>query len=74
MSRPTSSEASRIASIVSAWRWRSAWEKLSRKTSTPASINWTRTGGSQLAGPTVAMIFVRRSFLFCGSACIEARL
>ena len=58
-SRPTRPAAARIASIVPAWRSRSAWEKLSRKTSTPASISRSSTSGSQLAGPTVAMIFVR---------------
>ena len=68
---PAFAEASRIASIVPAWRSRSAWEKLSLKTSTPASISCVRTGGSQLAGPTVAMIFVRRPSRFCGSACIR---
>ena len=41
---PTFAEALRIASIVPAWRSRSAWEKLSLKTSTPASISWARTG------------------------------
>ena len=42
--RPVSA-ASRIASIVRAWRSRSAWEKLRRKTSAPASISCSRTGG-----------------------------
>ena len=59
-SRPTRPAAARIDSIVPAWRSRSACEKLRRKTSTPASIRRSRTAGSQLAGPTVAMIFVRR--------------
>ena len=34
-------------------------EKLSRKTSTPASINSCKTRGSLDAGPIVATIFVR---------------
>ena len=34
-------------------------EKLSRKTSTPASTIWPRTAGSLDAGPTVATILVR---------------
>ena len=60
-SRPTRSAAARIASIVRAWRSGSAWEKLRRKTSAPASISARARPASQLAGPTVAMIFVRRS-------------
>ena len=59
-SRPTSSAAPRIASIVSAWRSGSAWEKLSRSTSAPAAISSASLRGSQVAGPTVATILVRR--------------
>ena len=44
-------------------RWSSAvpWEKFSRTTSTPARIIFSRTSGSDEAGPRVATIFVLRS-------------
>src|SRR6185369_5480012 len=38
------------------------WEKFSRKMSVPAAINASSTRSSSLAGPTVAMIFVRRMY------------
>src|SRR5262245_38399303 len=38
------------------------WEKLRRKISVPAAINVSSTRSSSLAGPTVAMIFVRRMY------------
>ncbi len=40
-------------------RHESPCEKLSRKTSTPASTIWRRIAGSLEAGPTVATILVR---------------
>ena len=60
-SRPTRSAAARMSAIVCAWRSGPAWEKLRRKMSAPAAISCSSTAGSQLAGPTVAMILVRRS-------------
>jgi hypothetical protein len=36
------------------------WEKLSRKTSVPASTNLRSISTDSVAGPTVQMIFVRR--------------
>ncbi len=80
---PMSSPAARIRSMFSAWVSRSAWEKLSRKTSAPAEIIRSRIFGARDAGPTVATILVRRWVCSitgvpilntCVSAALPARL
>ena len=60
-SRPRFAAALRIVSIVCFCFSGPAWEKLRRKTSAPAPISCSSTPRSQEAGPTVAMILVRRS-------------
>ena len=66
-SRPAVLEAARMSFTTWAWRDTSACEKFRRNTSTTASIISTRVLGSQLAGPTVATIFVFLTAELCST-------
>lgn len=64
--RPTSDAVLRTLSIRSACDSAEPWEKLTRTTSTPASMRLTSVSTSSVAGPSVATILVR---LRCEGAC-----
>src|SRR5579872_607331 len=61
-SRRARAAASRTRLNVADWDACVPCEKLRRKTSTPAAISPSSSGSVSLAGPTVAMIFVRRMY------------
>ena len=71
--RPARPAALRTRSATSACSSALPCEKFSRATSMPAATMRTRTSGSRDAGPMVATIFVRRTWLrqpmstYCGS-------
>src|SRR5690349_14201071 len=50
----------RMRASTSPWFSWVPWLKFNRNTSTPASSSWRNLSGSELAGPTVATILVRR--------------
>jgi len=60
MGRPVRRSISRMVAIRAAWSSWLPWEKLRRNTSAPARNRRSITCGSALAGPRVAIIFVRR--------------
>ena len=69
---PRARQASRIVAIRSACSSAVAWEKLIRRTSAPAAISSTSRSTVDVAGPTVATIFVRRKPGRSGCAGISA--
>ena len=60
MGRPTASSRARIMPIRAAWSSWEPWLKLRRNTSAPPWNSRISTSGVELAGPSVAMILVRR--------------
>ena len=56
---PTLAAAARTRRMRSACSGKDPWERLSRATFMPARIISSMTSGASLAGPMVAMIFVR---------------
>ena len=56
----SSKDVCRIKRMLRWWSSSVPWEKLSRKVVAPASMSWRSTCGSEVAGPMVATILVRR--------------